>query len=92
MWARVGAAGAERAEGRSGARSGAGSPPGGAERSRVLDEAEKSVTAPAWVKPKARQCQESARESGLPDPNDTPEATSLVLAQWTYAGRSRTMT
>jgi hypothetical protein len=38
MWARVGAACAERAEGRSAARSGAGSAPGGAERSRGLME------------------------------------------------------
>ncbi len=36
LWAGVGAARAERAEGRSVARSGAGSPPGGAERSRGL--------------------------------------------------------
>lgn len=38
QWARVGAARAERAEGRSGARSGAGSAPGGAERSRGLNQ------------------------------------------------------
>ncbi|MFJ8606857.1 hypothetical protein ACIRH0_06660 [Streptomyces sp. NPDC093675] len=36
LWARVGAARAERAGGRSGARGGAGSAPGGAERSRGL--------------------------------------------------------
>ncbi|WP_030164824.1 hypothetical protein [Streptomyces sp. NRRL S-813] len=36
QWARVGAARAERAGGRSVARSGAGSAPGGAERSRGL--------------------------------------------------------
>jgi len=38
LWAGVGAAGAERAEDRSGAPSGAGSPPSGAERSRGLME------------------------------------------------------
>src|SRR4051794_29648769 len=27
---------------------------------------------------------------GLPDPDDSPEATTLVLAHWTYAGHGHT--
>jgi hypothetical protein len=46
-WARVGAACAERAEGRSAARSGAGSAPGGAERSRGLMNVGKLL--PRWT-------------------------------------------
>lgn len=50
----VGAARAERAGGRSVARSAPGSPPGEAERSRVLDEVEKPVTA-LWAEIRDRR-------------------------------------
>ncbi|MFD8334706.1 replication initiator, partial [Streptomyces solisilvae] len=30
------------------------------------------------------------RERGLPDPDDHPEATTLVIAHWTYAGHGHT--
>ncbi|MCQ4081315.1 replication initiation protein [Streptomyces sp. RB6PN25] len=36
-----------------------------------------------------RAAQERAR-LGLPDPDDNPEATTLVLAHWTYAGHGHT--
>ncbi len=34
----------------------------------------------------AQEC----RERGLPDPDDRPEATTLVIAHWAYAGHGHT--
>ncbi|MFS7879700.1 replication initiator [Streptomyces asiaticus] len=33
---------------------------------------------------------QECRERGLPDPDDHPEATTLVIAHWTYAGHGHT--
>ncbi|MCS0639294.1 replication initiation protein [Streptomyces sp. LP05-1] len=36
------------------------------------------------------RARQERRERGLPDPDDTPEGSTLVLAHWTYAGHGHT--